>query len=748
MRSLLSKFWLLLIVLLAISCAPADLPVPPLPSDSLLLMTPYVGEETEIRDTPPKPSRFIRNECSVLGWLAPEETILRFPVELRENPHLSLRLALEPWIPIESGSLKLRIEYLPDADDRGGNQSGQPGYTIFETSPEETPYLVYEWIDFDFDLGQYAPGTGQLVFSTEGRLAGNPEIDVMWGQPTVYYPDEKRHRNVLLIGVDTLRLDALSIYGGRDEITPNIAYLAQTGTFFTNNHSQAPLTGPSFASMLTGKYPSAVAPSVSAVLISEFATTLSEMLLDRAWSTSMVCGNPYLGSDHAGFTQGMESVWFRNNATPVDTVDQAINLLEINRGRDQFMFLHMMDPHFPYDPPFEFVETLCDPGYVGPYMTEFTDMAEWSLLTESPGEIEVQRVRELYDAEVADVDLAIGKLFDYLRSNEDMTNTLVILAADHGEEFFEHNRYGHGQSLYDELVRLPLIIWGEGFPAGKIIDTPVANTDIAPSILKFLGQPIPDDMVGVPLQDFADNPNPDSRILFGEGNLRYDHQMRYAIDCPYKCITDYFTGVSMLFDLEEDPYELHDIVDEYPEIAGRLTQESTLAMPPLVNMFVLLFIGDPTDAPSRFGGAVTVPGGFDSVNAAGLIDGDNYRTEDNTIFFDFSPEIDPAEPLKGIVIYPSDGGDTIEVTILPYGQTSQAIFYPYGSDVPEMSGHVEIRMSDLPWPNRIPVDARTRPAACYVLGIPGNPDNPAQEIEYTELDPETLEQLRALGYIN
>ena len=737
----------LVILLTIISCSPDGQSASHLPADSLLFHTPLIGSETEIRDPYPRTAYLDMNESLVDGWLQPGDGILRFPVELRESPHLMFRLGIESRIPVESGSLELRIEFLPEINESDRNQQEQLRYTIFETTPEDTPYIMYEWVNYDFDLGPYAPANGELRFITEGRLSGNPEIDILWGQPTIYYPSEKRDKNVLLIGVDTLRSDALSLYGGREEISADIARLAESGTIFTNNWSQAPFTGPSFASMLTGKYPSGTAPTISIIHIPEQATTLAEILHPRGYATSMVCGNPYLGSEQSGFTQGMESTWYRNNATPDITVEKLIELIDFNRNRDHFMFLHMMDPHFPYDPPLELVDTLCDRMYDGRYLVEFSDMMDWVFMTESPGETEVERVRELYDAEVADVDSSVGDLFQYLELNGYMENTLIILAADHGEEFFEHNQFGHGQSLYDEMIKLPLIIWGEGFSAGERIDTLVSNIDIAPTILSYLGEPIPDDMPGIPLQEIAADPGFENRLIFGEGNLRRGHHTKYTIEWPYKCITDYFTGTSMLFNLEEDPLELNDLSDQHPDIVGRLMMEGALEMPPLATMFVLLFTGEMGDTRARFIGSVTVPDGLNVAKCAGLVEGDFYDIEGNMVTFDFSPDTVASDPNKAMVIFPARGADTIEIRILADDPSGHSRLFPYGSDIPEPSGHAVVNVCDLPWPNRVPVDANQLPAACYVLGFPGAMDDLQQEFDHGDLDPETLDELRALGYI-
>ncbi len=737
-----------LMIVLPVSCAPNDESGIPLPADSLLLRTPYMGDETELRDPPPATKRIYRDESSVEGWLDPPLSMLRFPVELRESPRLMFRLGMDSRISFQPGDLKLRVEYHPESEDTHSEIGETIKYILFQTTPETNPVSMFQFINFDIDLSEYAPGKGELRFISEGRLSGNDDIDILWGQPVIYYPNERRNKHVLLIGVDTLRFDVLSIYGGRDELTPNIQRLVGTGTVFTNNHGQAPFTGPSFGSMLTGKYPSGIAPTISTVHIPPYATTVAERLRDRAWATSMVCGNPYLGSERSGFTEGMESVWYRNHATPDVTVDRTIEMIELNHSRDIFMFIHIMDPHFPYDPPLDLIDSLCDRRYRGRYRTEFNDMAEWNFLTEAPPDYEVTRVKELYDAEVADMDRAIGRLFEYLETNELLENTLVILASDHGEEFFEHSQYGHGQSLYEEMIKLPLVVWGEGFPGGTTIDTTVSNIDIVPTILDYLGEPIPDDLPGIPLQDIASGEFSEDRMIFGEGNLRRGYHTKFVIDWPYKCITDYFTGETMLFNLEEDPGEMNDLSRENPELTGKMSMEGTLRMPPLATMFVVFIAGDPQDSPSRFTGMLTIPGGVAASKALGLVAGDDYYTDGDSIHFDFNPDTEPGDPNKALIIFPYKGGSSIVATVLMDGMVDPERFYPYGSDIPEPSGQATVNVYDLPWPNRMPVDIHERPAACYILGIPGFPPDEDVEFDYRELEPQTLDQLRALGYIN
>jgi len=721
-------------------------PTPP-PAVSLLLQIPFVGDETEIRQSPPTPARMLLNETSVEGWLMSPQGMLRFPVEIRETARLSFRLGAKSRLAIETGELLMRVEYVPRSGP-GIPANAQPEpVVLFETTNARTPECMVDWYNVDVPLESWAPGTGEIRFSTDAGEGGGFGIDVLWGQPVVYHPAERHHRNVLLIGIDTLRRDALDIYGGRPEISPNIHRLSESATIFDRAWSQAPHTGPSFASMLTGRLPSDIGPTISNVQLPPGALTIAEMLLPLGYTTSMICGNTYLGADISGFNQGIEQYFYRLHATPDVTVEKATEFIRRSGDRDWFLFLHFMDPHNPYDPPQELIDSLCDPGYTGEFLTSFDDMRDWRYSVSQPPQNEVRRVKSLYDAEVADVDAGIGRLFEYLESSGLIEETLIILAADHGEEFFEHGEYGHGQSLYEEMVHLGLMAWGPDLPKGVRIDSCVANLDIVPTILRFLGQPPPEGLAGIPLQDTASGTISDGRIILGEGNLRRNHHRKFAVEWPYKCILDYFTGETTLFDLESDPDERNDISTLHPEIARRLSEVTARAMVPMQTTFIVAVTGDREGGPAGFSGTIRVPGGIDFVMPSGLISDDGYYIEGDTITFDLTSETTLENPMKALVVIPEEGGDTIEVSVLADGRVDPNRLYPYGTDTPEPTGAATARVFDLPWPNRIPMDSRELPVACYVLGFPGHPRDTLSGFQHIELDPETREQLRALGYV-
>lgn len=703
---------------------------------SLGLTNPLIGKETSPRDPAYEPTRLTLDEESVMGWLNPPSDLLRFPVDLSDGAWLSVRLGAD-GDNLTDGDLVGTIAFRPWDEPSGFGDIREIG------GAEIVPGT---WISIDIDLGISGDQKGEIRLQLEGPKASDDDIRMLWGEPSVYYPDKRRHRNVLLIGIDTLRLDGLSIYGGRSDVSPNIELLSRAATVFTHAWSQAPWTVPSFESMITGLYPADIAPTLSTEQLPESATTLAEILLPEGFATGMVCGNVYLGNDKSGFHQGMEGLWFRNDAEPGDSVVKAIEFIERAENRDWFLFLHIMDPHGPYDPPERLTRELCDPDYSGEYQTEFTDGLDWQLADTIPPREDIDRVRCLYDAEVCDVDSAIADLYSYLRASDLLDETLIILAADHGEEFFEHGDFEHGQSLHEEQVHLPLIVWASDFPAGERIGTPVANLDIAPTIFEFLDEPIPDSFRGKPLGSSIDEENSGNRIIMGEGNLRRSSHRKFAVDWPYKCILDFFTGEKWLYNLEADPMERDDLSELYPGIAEELSVEMITGMLPVQTMFVLAMIGDTEDGPERFNGSVNVPGGVGYVIDSGFLEGDSFSNEGETIDFDFSTEIDPEEPIKALIIVPA--GDSIELSVLADGQVDPNRFFPYATPNNEPTGSATVDVHDLPWPARIPADAYEQPVALYIIGIPGFPRGEDTQFEPTELDPETREALRALGYIN
>jgi arylsulfatase A-like enzyme len=711
------------------------------PAVSLLWVTPYVGEETEIRVPPPQPVRWERKAESVEGWFMPPEAKLRFPVDLREGARLIFRVGAETTVPIREGDLAFRVEYTPKKPLRTEEGEREGPFIVYFTRPEQTPEIFIDWFFLDVPLSSYGTGEGELSFILDGPFAGNPGITTLIGHPSIYYEPEQRHRNVLLIGVDTLRSDSLTPYGAPSYYTPDLQELSTEGVTFTQSRSQSSWTMPSFASMVTGLLPSTISAAIYSGYLSGSATTIAEYLRDNGYATDMVCSNPWLGNRQSGFQQGFDSLWFVTDADAVMSVEEAKEFIEHNSGRDWFCFLHFMDPHVPYKPPAELADRFCDPAYAGSIGRRFDSVDMWKTGEFVPPPEDLAQVRSLYDAEVAYVDSALGSLFAFLRDKGLDESTLIIFAADHGEEFFDHGMFEHGHTQYDELVRLPLIVKGAEFTPGGRIDVSVGNTDIYPTILRYARITVPDWLIGKPLQDFVAGTVPADRLIFGEGNTRGSLK-KYAVQWPYKCILDFVTGEARLYDLETDPGEMNDISGDESELTAELSGEIVSAMRPSQTAFHVWMTRSYREPRARFTGTLRVPGGIKEVTAFQLTDEDSYTVEGDTLTFDVMSALELLGPNKHFVIVPVEGADTLEATILINGEVRPDRFFPYGNRTPEPSCTATVKIGDFPLGTALPYAIEEFPATFYLWGVVGYDG----EESPSDMDTETLEQLRSLGY--
>lgn len=743
----IARFSCAFVLILSITACnpPGGVAKPPAPARSLLPETPFVGDETEVRDPPPVAERRVINECSVGCWVLPEEAKLRFPVELRPSARLSFRMSALTRIPVHIGDLTIKVEYVPgEAHTSSDGKRIEPGkpVVIYQTTPVDSPDIFRDWCFVDCSLSHLAPGKGEVCFSATGPIAGNPGLDLMFGEPVVYHPDERRHRNVLLIGVDTLRQDSLTPYGASPKVTPNLQKLSDESTLFTQNRSQAPWTLPSFASMITGRLPSEIGATIYTGFLPDRNTTIAEILLPEGYATGTICSNAWLGNEQSGFQQGMEELWYEYNAPADKSVEKAIDFITRSSGKDWFCFLHFIDPHVPYAPGRKYVDLLCDPAYDGPFVEVFNAVEQWKSGTTTPTASDLEQARNLYLGEVARVDDSLETLFEHLRQTGLMDETLVIFAADHGEEFFDHGGFEHGQSQYDELVHTPLIIRGPGFAKGRRMDSNVGNIDIFPTILSYLEMPIPDNVVGTPLQQVATGEISNDRMIFGEDNSRGTLR-KFAVQWPYKCILDFVTGESRLYDLEKNPKETEDLGAEDKATTRQMSERIAGAMIPEQTGLHIWITRSYNEAPQTFTGTLRVPGGIERVVAFRLLGGDSYEVKDDTITFSITSSLELLGPNKHLLIIPAKGADTLEASILVGGQVRPDRFFPYGIDRPEPSCAATVNIRDFPLGPELPLSIEENPAGCYIWGVRGFDS----ESDRVTLDQETKDQLRSLGYL-
>lgn len=337
--------------------------------------------------------------------------------------------------------------------------------------------------------------------------------------------EAQRPPNVLLVVVDALRADHLSCYGYPRSTTPSIDSLAAAGTRWTRCTSQAPWTLPSFASILTGTTVRSHGAGRRHAIeygVGAEAAYLPDLLREMGYDTYAHLNVSFIDERH-GFARGFGrfSCEKAGNADADQVVD---GFMEWNRSREGeagfFALLHLFDPHQHYRAPGEY-ETM-----FGPDST--VDRRSWNV--DDEGRVldpeNLEHYRALYDGEIAFADAQLRRLFAYLRSRGLADNTVVVVMADHGEEFLDHGGCDHGHTFYEELLHVPLVISGPGVAAGKVDSSRVGSYDVAPTLLGLAGGEVPGRMEGRDLR--ADGP---ARTIPSDGVITAPQHLRM----PWLC---------------------------------------------------------------------------------------------------------------------------------------------------------------------------------------------------------------------
>jgi arylsulfatase A-like enzyme len=442
-----------------------------------------------------------------------------------------------------------------------------------------------------------ALGIALLLLWPLGRFVAS---DWRWEEPRHSASAAVGLPNVVLISIDTLRSDQLGSYGNRLGLTPHLDQLAAGGVMFEEAITAAPWTLPAMASVFTGLDPhhhgagaitnrhdplgrSAVPPG---------SWTLATSLHDRGYRTHAIVTNPYLalrygfGPGFDGYenltvesevflvtretTAGRLLAWLRPDLVIADrgeTVSaRAVRWLgTVGSERPFFLWLHYIDPHPPYSRAGETGhksfrgDSLFGAAAIEPALT----LTSPDVARLRSGEIRLNAeeqdvVRALYRAEVARVDAAVGDVLGALERRGLAAETLVVCLSDHGEEFWEHGGVEHGHTVYDELVRVPLLVrWPGHVPAGARAGGVVRLTDVAPTILDLLGLPAPAAQDGSSLVPLLRGEAVAPRAALVE-NLLFAEERRALRTHDRKYIR-WANGKEEVYDLAADPLERRDL---------------------------------------------------------------------------------------------------------------------------------------------------------------------------------------------
>lgn len=379
--------------------------------------------------------------------------------------------------------------------------------------------------------------------------------------------------SVVLVVIDTLRQDHLATYGYPRDTAPFLGELARQGAVF-QGLTPAPWTKPATASLLTGLHPLRHQAVDRVDRLPEDAVTLAEQLRNEGYSTLGASANGWV-SPEFGFNRGFDTFLYRDNLKAAAFNRELLPRLDRLRP-PFFLYVHYIDPHIPYSP---------DVGWDGrplpanlrnrPVTLEEIDATHFQ---HRPPEL-LARARDLYDGEIRSADNALRGLVDRLAQRGLMKNTLLVVAADHGEELEEHGRMSHGQTVYQEVLQVPLVIHAPGIVRPGRFGR-ASLMDVVPTLLDLLGIEHP------------------QGSLDGESLLGQLASSRSAVEeRPFLSHLDFVDGTGLaliqgrwklvlgknpyrkqLFDLASDPGEHRDLL-ESPEVAGifqRLGKELAL----------------------------------------------------------------------------------------------------------------------------------------------------------------------------
>ena len=393
--------------------------------------------------------------------------------------------------------------------------------------------------------------------------------------------------DVILISIDTVRADHMSSYGYARPTTPRLDALAEEGARVELAYAPSSTTGPTHASLFTGLPPIAHGVRKNGNVLDAELETLAELLAGRGYETGAVVSS-YVLSRRFGYDQGFgvfdddfsganspegttlwegEAIEGHFYGTADDTTDRALDWLRDRKQPEKpaFLFIHYFDPHFPYVPPADFVPN-------------FKATAKEAL--------RIGRMIFVYDTLIAFTDQEIGRLLDEIEAQQLSRDPLVIVTADHGEGLMTHGHMYHGAQIYEEAVRVPLIVrWPGRVPAGRVLTSPIATIGLGPTILDLIGETA-DGSIGTggfaPMLLGEPEPLPEAAAPIFLFRRHYDGveevsegltpvgEMYGVRVGSWKLIEGAEEGTLELFDLEQDPTEQVNRVADEPERTASL----------------------------------------------------------------------------------------------------------------------------------------------------------------------------------
>lgn len=434
--------------------------------------------------------------------------------------------------------------------------------------------LGTEWAPQELLLGHLAGEATRLRFRNDGPEAlALSDIRVERGAGEVSARGAHA-RNVIVLLVDTLRASKLRLYNPKSRVdSPVLDQLAADGVLFERPQAPENWTKPSVASVLTSLYPSSHHTQSDASKLSESLVLLSEVYQDAGFETASFITNSFV-SPEFGFDQGwdlnvnMDYLADGNEGNAENVFEAAGDWLEKNHGERFFLYIQTIDPHAPYDPPPKYIEMYDPKPYEGQIDNKKTPAL---ILSVNKNAVQLtdrdkERLEALHDGEITYHDTELGHFLERIKALGLDRNTIVVVTSDHGEEFGEHGKWGHGHSMYQELLHVPLVFrWPGAIPAGVRLAPVVSIIDIGPTVLEASGVAIPATFEGRSLMGFMRGDWPRGPYVAFSEWQRLNRVIRGG---DWKLVLHAFYA-PVLYDLRNDPSEATQLDGAQHPIAWR-----------------------------------------------------------------------------------------------------------------------------------------------------------------------------------
>lgn len=450
--------------------------------------------------------------------MAPPLSRYEFQVKVPEAGRLEFGTGIFSY---SEDSQQKDVHFMVTAEHKGRSE------TLFTKQVRLEDRMLREQLEFeDIDLDKYAGKSIQLSLITQpaGEDTGQPENPAFsfWVNPVIYRPDPEGLK-VILISLDTLRADHLGAYGYSRNTSPYMDQLAEDSVLFENVYAHSPWTLPSHMSMLFSLNTASHQVYFNDQRIDSSLPSMASYLRRQGYLTQAITGGGYVSSIF-GFAKGFdwyeEPVGGQRAALRDDEAaylsDKTSRWLQAHKDKKFFLFLHTFQTHGPYRCPSPWNEAFLAPD------AEWDELALRNFLDGKGDdyaftEKQKQNIIDLYDGEIKYTDeVLIKPLVEQLKQLGIYDNTLLIITSDHGEEFYDHGGWLHGRTLYDELIKVPLII---KLPASQNKGTRVSSIvrliDIMPTVLDSAGIAY-EDIDGRTLADAISQKEAQDRIFISD----------------------------------------------------------------------------------------------------------------------------------------------------------------------------------------------------------------------------------------